>query len=208
MPASYGELVALPRANQGFGPLAGHVRKGRTYASPLAATGVLEIGDWVRDDLPDLLWPVLSLSELGTAEAVRFVRWQKAVQADLAGSADAALVADCLDGRLTSLDRLAELVPDAGEVVRVRAREQGLLEAPISRALASYPLRPAEWFSDYATAAPGQEQIDLLARAVLGVLTDGHREAVIKCLHVWSAVQAGTFRTSAETIELLKPYPL
>jgi len=54
---------------------------------------------------------------------------------------------------------------------------------------------------------PGQAEIDLLARAVLGVLMDGHREAVIKCLYIWSAVQAGTFSTSAKTIELLQPYP-
>jgi len=39
------------------------------------------------------------------------------------------------------------------------------------------------------------------------VLSDGHREAVIKCLYIWSAVQAGTFRASAETVELLKHYP-
>src|SRR4051794_32918176 len=51
---SYGVHVSLPRPNQRPGPLAGHVRKGRTYRSPLAATGVLQIGDWVRDDLPDL----------------------------------------------------------------------------------------------------------------------------------------------------------
>jgi hypothetical protein len=62
------------------GPLAGHVRQGRRYLSPLAATGVLQIGDWVRDDLPDLLWPVLVLSEYGTNWAKRFVLWQKDVQ--------------------------------------------------------------------------------------------------------------------------------
>jgi len=65
----YFDPVTVPSSNETTGPLAGHVRKGRTYRSPLAATGVLTIGDWVRDDLPDLLWPVLTLSELGTAEA-------------------------------------------------------------------------------------------------------------------------------------------
>ncbi len=54
---------------------------------------------------------------------------------------------------------------------------------------------------------PGEKEIDLLAQAVLGVLSDGHREAVIKCLFIWSAVQAGTFSTSTETIELLQRYP-
>ena len=183
----------------------GHVRKGRTYRPPLA--DVLKIADWVRDDLPDLLWPVLVLSELGTAEAVRFVRWQKAVQDDLAGQAEPRFVADCLDGRLTSLDRLAAAVPEARAAVKTRARERGLLSEPVAHALASYPLRPAGWLTEQETTPPGQEQLNLLARSVLGVLRDGHREAVIKCLPVWSAVQAGTFSTSAETISLLERYP-
>nr|WP_191910385.1 DUF5677 domain-containing protein [Microbispora cellulosiformans] len=161
----------------------------------------------MRDDLPDLLWPVLTLSELGTAEAVQFVRWQKAVQEDLSGEVEPRFIAECLDGRLTSLDRLAAQVPDAKALVRARAEERGLLPESVASALASYPLRPAEWLVDRAMTPPGQEEIDVLARAVLGVLKDEHREAVIKCLYIWSAVQAGTFSASAETIELLRAYP-
>ncbi len=202
-----GGHVSLPRPNQRSGPLAGHVRKGRTYRSPLVATGILQIGDWVRDDLPDLLWPVLTLSELGTQEAVRFVRWQKAVQEDLSGQAEPRFIAECLDGRLSSLDRLAAQVLDAKAVIKARAEERGLLPESVANALASYPLCPAEWLVDREMTPPGREEIDLLVRAVLGVLADGHREAVIKCLHIWSAVQAGTFSTSAETIELLQTYP-
>jgi hypothetical protein len=41
--------VKLPRPNEKSGPLAGHVKKGRIYRSELAATGVLQIGDWVRE---------------------------------------------------------------------------------------------------------------------------------------------------------------
>lgn len=204
---SYCVYVSLPRPNQRSGPLTGHVRKGRTYRSPLAATGVLQIGDWVRDDLPDLMWPVLTLSELGTAEAIRFVRWQKAVQEDLSGKAEPRLIAECLDGRLTSLDRLAAEVPEAKAAVKARAEERGLLPESVASALASYPLRPAGWLVDSEMAPPGQEEIDLLGRAVLGVLGDGHREAVIKCLQIWSVVQAGVFSTSDETIELLRSYP-
>jgi Family of unknown function (DUF5677) len=203
----YFDRMKLPRPNVRSGPLVGYVKKGRTYRSALAATGVLQIGDWVRDDLPDLLWPVLALSELGTAEAVRFVRWQKAVQEDLSGKAEPRFIAESLDGRLTSLDRLAAQVPEARAVVKARAEERGLLPKSVVNALASYPLRPAEWLVDRAMTPPDQEEIDLLARAVLGVLKDGHREAVIKCLHIWSAVQAGTFSASAETIELLRRYP-
>ncbi len=161
----------------------------------------------MRDDLPDLLWPVLTLSELGTAEAVRFVRWQEAVQKDLSEKAEQRFIAECLDGRLTSLDRLAAQVPEAKAVVKTRAEESGLLPESVASVLASYPLRPAEWLVDREMTLPRQEEINLLARAVFDVLRDGHREAVIKCIFIWSAVQAGTFRTSAETIELLKPYP-
>ena len=199
--------MKLPGPSEKSGPLAGHVRKGRTYRSPLAATGVLHVGDWVRDDMPDLLWPVLVLSELGTAEGHRFLRWQKAVQDDLSGKAEVGFIAECLDGRLTSLDRLAAQVPEARAVARTRAEERGLLPGSVASALASYPLRPAGWLVDRETASPGQDGIDLLARAVLGVLMDGHREAVIKCLSIWSEVQAGTFSSDAETIELLKSYP-
>jgi uncharacterized protein DUF5677 len=203
----YLDRVKFPRPNEKAGPLAGHVRKGRIYRSALAATGLLQIGDWVRDDLPDLLWPVLILSELETAGGVQFVRWQKAVQEDLSGKAEPAFIAECLDGRLTSLDRLAAQVPQARAVVKARAEERGLLPKSVANALASYPLRPADWLVDREMTPPGQEEIDLLARAFLGVLKDGHREAVIKCLPIWSAVQAGTFSASTETVELLQRYP-
>lgn len=197
----------LRRPNQESGPLAGHVRTGRTYRSPLAATGVLEIADWVRDDLPDLLWPALTLSELGTAEAVRFVRWQKAVQEDLSGKAEPGFIAECLDARLTNLDRLTTQIPEAKVVINARAKEHDLLPESVANVLASYPLRPAEWLIDREMRPPREDEIHLLTRAVLEVLKDGHREAVIKCLYIWSSVQAGTFTTSAEMIELLKPYP-
>lgn len=198
--------MKIPNPTEKSGPLGGHVRKGRTYRSPLAATGVLQAGNWVRDDLPDLLWPVLVLSELGTEEGARFVRWQKAVQGDLAGKTEARLIAECLDGRLTSLDRLAARLPEARAVVRTRAQQHGLLSGAVSDALASYPRRPAGWLTGPETVSPGEE-IGLLAQAVLGVLEDGHREAVVKCLWIWSAVQAGTFRTDSKTMELLKAYP-
>jgi hypothetical protein len=112
-----------------------------------------------------------------------------------------------LDGRLTSLDRLAKRVPEAKTLIRATAIEAGLLPEAVQQALASYPSRPAEWLTDREFTAPGQAEIDLLVNAIVGVLKDGHREAVIKCLFIWSGVQAGTLSTSLETIELLKLYP-
>lgn len=199
--------MIMPKPNAGSGPLSDHVRKGRVFKSPLAATGVLEIGDWFRDDLPDLIWPALVLAERGTADAVRFVRWQQDVLNDLAGSIEPQFAAECLDGRLTSLDRLAARDSQAEAIVRTRASERGLLTEPVVRALTSYPLRPAGWLVGPDFQAPDQASIDLLARALREAIADGHREAVIKCLGIWSHVQAGTLSSSATTIELLRSYP-
>lgn len=190
------------------GPLAGHVRQGRLYRSSLAATGLLHIGDWARDDLPDLLWPALALSELGNTGVHSFVRWQQEVQRDLAGLAAPQALASGLDGRLTSLDRLVADVPQAVTVIKNRAGEFGLLPPNVAAALASYPdERPASWLVDLPTTAPGLSEVHLLSRAVMEALRDGHRESVIKCLSIWSAVSAGTFRSDATTIDILKPYP-
>lgn len=199
--------MVIPEPDNKGGPLPDHVRKGRVFSSPLMAAGVLSIGDWVRDDLPDLLWPALVLSEHGNSSARRFVHWQKAVQQDLKKSAKLTFLADCLDGRLSNLERLSARVPLARKVVRERALEHGLLTAPVSDALSSYFYRPAEWLVDSEPTPPRQQDIDVLARALIGILKDSHRESLVKCMFIWSAVNARTFRTSDETIKLLAPYP-
>ncbi|MCC5675453.1 hypothetical protein JNE43_11675 [Kocuria rhizophila] len=199
--------MSFPRPNAGPGPLADHVRKGRVYQSPLASTGVLQIEDWARDDLPDFLWPILLLELEGNEAARRFIAWQRDVQQDVVDLAEARFVAECLDGRLTSLERLTDRVPTAKQIIRSRALEHGLLPDRVTRALGSYFHRPAEWLISEEVQPPGRRDIDLLASAVLSVLKDGHREALIKCMFIWSAVQAGTLSTSQQTIDLLAPYP-
>jgi hypothetical protein len=206
------DCVKMPRPTERSGPLAGHVRRGGTYRSPIAATGVLAIGDWIRDDLPDLLWPALYLAHKDTTNAAHdFVRWQEDVLADLNALGepieDRQFLSECLNGRLTGLDRLAERLPEAKDIVVRRAGDRGLLPEPVANALATYPQRPAAWLTDREPSAPELEDLRLLSKAVREAVTDGHRDAVLKCLHIWAAVQAGTFRSDKMTIELLKPYP-
>ncbi|MFE3796495.1 DUF5677 domain-containing protein [Nocardia tengchongensis] len=188
--------------------MAGHVRKGRVFKSPLAATGVLRIENWIKPDFPDLLWPALVLAERGNDSIRQFAKWQKAVQGALANHGEAASVAELLDGRLTHLARLAERFPEAAEIVVEEADRYGLLSAGIRRALASYPFRPAPWLvGDVEVTVPEQPELELIRDALISVLRDGHREALIKSLRTWSTVQAGTFRSDAQTIEILKNYP-
>lgn len=202
--------MSLPKPTEHSGPLAGHVRKGRIFQSPIAASGVLNLADWVRDDLPDLLWPALYLAHEGTTSAAKaIVHWQKDV---LEGTnawvdTDPEFIASCLDGRLSGLDRLVERLPEAKELIIRTVAERGLLPAPVEKALATYLDRPAEWLITLPFAPPDLEDANLLAKAVRESIGDGHREAVLKCLSIWAAVHAGTFRTDKKTVDLLRHYP-
>lgn len=194
--------------NQHPGPMAGHVRKGRVFKPPLVATGVFTIGNWVKDDLPDLLWPALAAAEQGDSVLRKFIWWQRDVQEALTHHDAIEFVAEQLDGRQTSLVRLVDRLPDAADIVVTCAHRHGLLSTPVQRILALYPFRPAPWLTgDLTVDGPSQDDLDLLADALLSVMKSGHREALIKCLRTWSTVQAGTFRADLQMIELLKDYP-
>ena len=200
--------MTVPRPNQHAGPLAGHVRKGRVYSSPLAATGALQVHDWFKDDLPDLLWPALVLAEQGNESVHRFVRWQKAVQDGLAAHGETTLVAESLDGRLTHLAVLAAKFSDAAELIVAEATRYGLLSVGVRSALGSYPYMPAPWLAGQGQVRPpGLPELQLIRSALLAALKDGHLEALLKCLRTWSTVQAGSFRSDEKTIDILKNYP-
>lgn len=187
--------------------MAGHVRKGRVYRSPFVADGALVIGDWTQDALPDLLWPALVLAESGTAGARRFVTWQGQVVNELRDEVEDERLARGLDGTLSGLTALGGTDEKTQEFLRTSATEHGLLSIAVAQALASYPHRPAEWLVLREMQPPEPDDVELLAKAVYEAISDGHREAVLKCLSIWSAVHAGTFRSSTETIELLVDYP-
>ena len=199
----------LPKANQHDGPMAGHVRRGRVFMPPLAATEKFRMENWFKDDLPDLLWPALVLAEQGNGAVRMFVEWQKALQKRLSHHGEPGWVAELLDGRLTNLAALAGKFSDAPAIVANEAESRGLLSAKVRNALASYPDLPARWLAGGVEASPPREQdLEIIEDALLGVIEDGHREALLKCLRICSMVQAGTFRASAETIDLLEDYPV
>ncbi|WP_223946489.1 DUF5677 domain-containing protein [Arthrobacter sp. NtRootA1] len=200
--------MSIPKPNQHTGPLAGHVRKGRVYKSPLAATGMLRPNNWFKDDVPDLLWPVLVLAEQGNEGIHRFVGWQQAVQDRLAHHGESSVIAELLDGRLTHLSDLVAMFPDATAILFEEANRQGLLSENTRRVLGSYPFMPAAWLAgETERTPPAAADLELAHDALLGVLQDGHREALIKCFRTWSTVHAGTFSSNAQTIQLLKYYP-
>jgi hypothetical protein len=166
------------------------------------------MADWLKDDLPDLLWPALVLAEQGDQGVRRFVQWQQAVQDRLADRGEAELVAESLDGRLTHLSVLSDRLPGSADVIVAEATRHGLLSEGVRRALNAYPYLPAPWLTGQAEVQPpGRGELEFIRDALIGVMEDRHREALLKCLRVWSTVQAGTFRSDARTIGLLEHYP-
>lgn len=207
--------MAIPKPNERTGPLAGHVRRGRTLSPPIVATGVFNLNDWIRKDLADLLWPALVLADLGDDHVGRFVRWQQDILDALIppspsdttdNSSVAEFIASCLDGRLTGLDRLVAEYPDAAATVRNAAMTRGLLSNAVVDALNVYSDRPAQWLSEADPSDDGS-RVTLIRRAVYEAIKDGHREALIKCLSVWAQASARTLRVDQHMIDLLKTYP-
>ena len=152
--------VAKQQHVEKSGPMAGHVRRGRLFVPEFAATVDLAQNDWFRDDVPDYLWPLMIAESQGNSSLIRFVRWQGAVQANLKDLVPARNLAAGLDGRLTSLDRLAALNDTAADVMLERAIEYYLLTDstphifPSTRLLSARPA-PSPTHSRLGRAASG-----------------------------------------------------
>lgn len=202
-------MARIPNSNIKTGPVKGHIRKGRRYSPPLVATGLLEVGDWQRTDLPDYIWPILLVHLQGEKAVRRFVLWQKELLDVIDQDEERRTFAKLLDGRLSSLDLLVNESEERRSVVRSAAERAGLLPEALRQTLVIYPEIPARWLFD---SGENLEDIEadfaVLHDAIVGILKSGHREALIKCLGIWAAVQGGTFSSDAATIELLKDYPL
>jgi hypothetical protein len=188
------------------GILAGHTKRGRSYLPPMRELGVKTV-DWVRDDLPDLLWPVLLLAEQGPKGIRGVIEWQKNVTSQLA---DGYQFEDQsrLSGRLTMIDACASGSEHRTALLRATALDGGLLSAEVSAALSLYPARPASWFvGEVSEEVEVDRALNLIARGVLDALSNGHHEALLKFLSITCGVLDGSFTSTAETIDLLKDYP-
>ncbi len=189
------------------GPLEGHFKSGRTYRPSLMALEQFQLADWVRDDLPDMLWPAALIALEGDRGGIRFGRLQQDVNRVLAPE----LVA--LDGRLTSLEAVpvgsrATVLPTLQREISDAGAMPGLLLA----ALRLYPDLPGRWLLvdafDYRhdEHAP-DDALSFLSEVVRVVAIDGHREALLKFVPMAWAVVTGNFRSDQDTIDVLKTYP-
>lgn len=190
------------------GILSGHFRQGSVYRPAFMAYPQATLADWVRDDLPDLLWPLLLAATEGDNGIQRLVKLQGWLVANpLEG------VGLVLDGRLTTLEDVpTEARPPIRSAVREGIEATGALPPGLSALLRLYDQPPGGWLlldqsSDPGDDMPTADALDLLSGAIVSVLADEHLEALVKAVGFFWSVQTGTASLDAQTVELLKTYP-
>jgi hypothetical protein len=170
------------------------------------------LANWVRDDLPDLLWPVYLIGHGGDRAAVNIGRFQSALATAItAQGIDVKSLR--LDGRLTSLEEVPEAL--RGAVLPLLEQEisnRGLMPSPLLRVLRQYEDLPGRWllvdaFEHRDATTDVSQELERLAQAIANVTRDGHLEALVKFMGIaWDAV-TGQMSTSAETVRYLRGYP-
>ncbi len=197
---------------QEVGPLKGHYKQGRVFRPPLLAYEATRASDWVRDDLPDLLWPLLLASRLGDPSAALFRQVQEVV-IETIGADDLDKHQIAFDGRLTSI----EAVPKALRPTLVSGiRESGLAESAIPPeirgVLAMYEGVPGAWLllepfrvSDHRLD-PDEPTLVLL-RGMVDVIRDAHLNALAKCPQMGWLLLRGRLKMDPEMVEVLRDYP-
>lgn len=192
------------------GPLEGHYRTGRVYRPPLLAQPTdLTLSDWVRSDLPDLLWPVLLAAQRGNRGLASFGQLQRTV---ISVCGDALDESECdFDGRLTSLE---EIPPPLRDIIVKDVTSLDEYRAAVPRGLADilrlYDDVPGAWLllNDRSPALPPDEAATLLMRSMVDVVRDGHLNALVKAAPFGWLVMRGRVSMPPEQVEILKDYPI
>lgn len=151
------------------GVLAGHYRRGRVFTTPLNSYEGLSPSDWVRDDLPDLLWPVMIAHASGDRAVELFALFQRAALDAVGPGAFAANGG--LDGRVTALEAIA--AEHRAAIVDVARQDEfaELFPAVVTALALLYDDLPGSWlladpWPDPAIAL--EDAATDLARAIVG----------------------------------------
>lgn len=192
------------------GILDGHYRTGRVYKPTLMAFPETIVGDWVRDDLPDLIWPALLLAQSGEGGLRQYCRFQQAADSAItAADLDSSVIN--LDGRLTSIEAVAASERDKLRPILTREISKSqILPDVVSAALGLYENLPGAWLLERTSENDDQAFEDaagLCAKAISLLATDGHLEALLKFLPMtWSVIRK-TATFSGEMVQVLAHYP-
>ena len=193
------------------GILKGHYKSGRTYYPELVATFNFAYTDWIKNDLPDLLWPMLIVHLYGDEGIIIIRNLQELVLDALPRSAfehfDAAL-----DGRLTSIERFdPEHRPTVEKALRKSSDLRRAFPSELTGVLSLFEDTPGRWltvdFLKHKSLPARAESIILLTEAISHTALDPHGNALIKTPTVMWKARTGTLRMSDSHAHELLEYP-
>ena len=193
------------------GVLAGHYQIGRRFVPEIIAKVDPEFSDWIKTDLPDLLWPMILVHIHGYKGIVSLRSAQQDVFSHIKALPHTNN-SNMLDGRLTSLEQVRS--SDREGIIRT------LRQAPYRDRLFSPEIKGAYHFSNVPLAigcSPSHgttrtfhlkdESRSLLGDAIFKVITDGDANALTKVpTLIWLTI-AGRLNMPKKYIDELVQYP-
>jgi hypothetical protein len=193
------------------GVLAGYYKDGRTYRPPLLTIPTLAPSDWIRDDLPDLLWPLVLVYLNGDEGAGLFREVQElvlqAVPSDLLDGSSS-----ILDGRLTSVERFPTRIRRRVlRALRASRLTKRAIPAELVGILRLYRSAPGSWLTvrpwrDIRTPS-NDASLELLGAAIAQAVRDGRTNALVKTPPLGWNMLRGQLHLQQETIDTLINYP-
>lgn len=194
------------------GPLAGHFRRGRRYAPPMAALPGSKANDWVRDDLPDLLWPLILVASREEAGAKVFQRFQE-ISLSTFGSHEVDNKRLVLDGRLTSLERIPSALR-AKLVDAIRDSQGELIPSTLLGVMRLYTSLPGAWLLlepwRNLEVPSEEESLNFLASSIVDVVSNRHLNALTKTAPFGWGLMTGRIQlpsNATDFIEAVVDYP-
>jgi hypothetical protein len=195
------------------GPLAGHFKVDRKYRPPLMTYERLVPSEWARDDLPDLLWPLVLVELAGDETGALIGRVQEAV---LKGCERGALevTGAAIDGRLTSLERFRD--DQRRQLVRtfeVSTDRSQVFPPELVGVLSLYDDVPGAWlllnpWRGSSSIPSADDSINLLAQAVVAAIAEPSANAMVKASTISWNLRSGKTKIPREVGEVLVGYPL
>jgi len=195
----------------GEGVLAGHYREGRRFMPRIMAMPGSMSNEWVRDDLPDLLWPLCLVALHGDRGIVDYREFQELV-IDVVGPDRIDELDLAVDGRLTSLQHIPVEIRDGiVEAFQGHRRFEELLTEEVLGVMRMYEDLPGQWLLVDPWTAEGdnlEESMNWLARAIVTVVGDRHLNALVKAPTFGWLVLNRQVHFPQEFGEMLIDYPI
>lgn len=194
------------------GPLAGHTKSGKKFTPALLSFPGVQVYDWTRSGMPDLLWPATVIADEGPSGLERFSRWQASAR-ELLRSADPDAAVDLISGRLIDLERFAELAPsEVGAALIESVVSADLVSDNFLVALRQYESVPGSWlllnpFVDRTSDVADDVALEWLGDVLMTVGALPGSEALLKFTGINADVLGGKFSASEEIVEVLRVYP-